>query len=166
MCYISNYVIFTWKYSINGLMGADIGTGCKSVCLAGGGLLVRFPHACIKMSLRDTPNPWFLLMSWLLPCMAANRRAWIRSINCTALWVKVFYKCWHFIICHYIRIPPWDRGWKCRWEAGSHQEPVHSPSGASSLLQQSRWAAPPRMCCISNYVTFTCEYSVNYLVIS
>ena len=37
-------------------MGADIGTGCKSDCLAGGRLLVRFPHGCVKMSLRDSPN--------------------------------------------------------------------------------------------------------------
>ena len=46
-------------------------------------------------------TPQLLLTSWLVPCMAANRRwcvnvcanGWKRGINCKALWIKALYKC-------------------------------------------------------------------------
>ena len=51
----------------------------------------------VEVSLSKTPNPQLLLTSWLVPCMAANRRwcvnGWMRGINCTALWIKALYKC-------------------------------------------------------------------------
>ena len=56
----------------------------------------------VEVSLGKTPNPWLLLTSWLVPCMAANRRwcvnvnvcvnGWMRGINCTVLWIKALYK--------------------------------------------------------------------------
>ena len=42
--------------------------------LAVGGLPVQSHPGRIKVSLSKTPNPQLLLTSWLVPCMAANRR--------------------------------------------------------------------------------------------
>ena len=65
-----------------------------------GGLPVRSHPGCVEVSLSKTPNPQLLLTSWLVPCMAANRR-WcvnvyvngsMRGINCKALWIKELYK--------------------------------------------------------------------------
>ena len=47
-------------------------------------------------------------MSWLVPCMAANRcwcvnvcvNGWMRGKNCKALWIKALYKCSPFTIYH------------------------------------------------------------------
>ena len=69
------------------------GSGGKSSRLAVGGLPVRSHPGCVEVSLSKTPNPQLLLTSWLVPCMAANRRwcvnvcvnGWMRGINCTAL---------------------------------------------------------------------------------
>ena len=51
----------------------------------------------VEVSLSETPNPQLLLTSWLVPCMAANRRwcmnGWMRGMNCKALWIKALYKC-------------------------------------------------------------------------
>ena len=73
----------------------------KSCRLAVGGLPVRSHPGRVEVSLSKTPNPQLLLTSWLVPCMAANRRwcvnvcvnGWMRGINCTALWIKALYKC-------------------------------------------------------------------------
>ena len=50
------------------------GSGGKCCRLAVGGLLVQSHPGRVKVSLSKTPNPQLLLMSWLVPCMAANRR--------------------------------------------------------------------------------------------
>ena len=50
------------------------GSGGKSSCLSVGGLPVRSHPGRVEVSLSKTPNPQLLLMSWLVPCMAANRR--------------------------------------------------------------------------------------------
>ena len=50
------------------------GSGGKSSRLAVGGLPVRSHPGRVEVSLSKTPNPQLLLMSWLVPCMAANRR--------------------------------------------------------------------------------------------
>ena len=42
--------------------------------LAVGGLPVRSHPGRVEVSLSKTPNPQLLLTSWLVPCMAANRR--------------------------------------------------------------------------------------------
>ena len=34
---------------------------------------------CVEVSLSKTPNPQLLLTSWLVPCMAANRRVCVNS---------------------------------------------------------------------------------------
>ena len=82
------------------------GSGGKSCCLAVGGLLVRSHPGCVEVSLSKTPNPQLLLMSWLVPCIAANCcecvcewvNGWMRGINYTALWIKALYKCSPFTI--------------------------------------------------------------------
>ena len=56
-----------------GACGA-VAQGGKSSRLAGGGVLVRSHPGRVEVSLSETPNPRLLLMSWLVPCMAANRR--------------------------------------------------------------------------------------------
>ena len=57
------------------LMLADRnGSGGKSCRLAVGGLPVRSHPGCVEVSLSETPNPQLLLATWLVPCMAANRR--------------------------------------------------------------------------------------------
>ena len=80
------------------------GSGGKSSRLAVGGLPVRSHPGCVEVSLSETPNPRSLLTSWLVPCMAANRRwcvnVWMRGIDCTAFWIKVLYKCSPFTIYH------------------------------------------------------------------
>ena len=53
-----------WQYS----------SGGKSCRLAVGGLPVRSLPGRVEVSLNKTPNPQLLLMSWLVPCMAADRR--------------------------------------------------------------------------------------------
>ena len=86
------------------------GSGGKSCRLAVGGLQVRSHPGRVEVSLSETPNPRLLLTSWLVPCMAANRR-WcvnvcvnvcvngrMRGINCTAFWIKALYKCTAFWI--------------------------------------------------------------------
>ena len=83
-------------------------SGGKSSRLAVGGLPVRSHPGRVEVSLSKTPNPQLLLTSWLVPCMAANRRwcvdvcvnGWMRGINCTALWIKALYKCSPFTIYH------------------------------------------------------------------
>ena len=50
------------------------GSGVKSSRLAVGGLPVRSHPGRVNVSLSKTPNPQLLLTSWLVPCMAANRR--------------------------------------------------------------------------------------------
>ena len=50
------------------------GSGGKTCRLAIGGLPVRFHPGRVEVSLSKTPNPQLLLTSWLVPCMAANRR--------------------------------------------------------------------------------------------
>ena len=50
------------------------GSGGKSCRLAVGGLHVRSHPGLVEVSLSKTPNPQLLLTSWLVPCMAANRR--------------------------------------------------------------------------------------------
>ena len=87
----------------------------KSCRLAVGGLPVRSQPGRVEVSLRrsKTPNPQLLLMSWLVPYMAANRRwcvnvcvnGWMRGINCTALWIKALYKCspFYFFFFFFIR---------------------------------------------------------------
>ena len=90
-----------------GCMGR-CGSGGKSCRLAVGGLPVRSHPGRVEVSLSKTPNPQLLLASWLVPCMAANRRwcvnvcvnGWMRGINCTALWIKALYKCSPFTIYH------------------------------------------------------------------
>ena len=47
---------------------------CGKCRLAVGGLPVRSHPGCVEVSLSKTPNPQLLLTSWLVPCMAANRR--------------------------------------------------------------------------------------------
>ena len=78
------------------------GSGGKSCRLAVGGLPVWSHPGRDKVTLSKTPNPQLLLTSWLVPCMAANCRwcvnGWMRGINCTALWIKVLYKCSPFTI--------------------------------------------------------------------
>ena len=82
------------------------GSGGKSCCLAVGGLPVRSHPGRFEVSLSKTPNPQLLLTSWLVPCMAANRRwcvnvcvnVWMRGLNCKALWIKALYKCSPFTI--------------------------------------------------------------------
>ena len=44
-----------------------------------GGLPVRSHPGRVEVSLSETPNPQLLLTSWLVPCMAANRR-WCVSV--------------------------------------------------------------------------------------
>ena len=51
----------------------------KSCRLAVGGLPVRSHPVRVEVSLSKTPNPRLLLTSWLVPCMAANRR-WCVSV--------------------------------------------------------------------------------------
>ena len=71
------------------------GSGGKSCRLAVGGLPVRSHPGRVEVSLSKTPNPQMFPMSWLVPCMAANRRwcvnGWMRDMNCTALWIKAIY---------------------------------------------------------------------------
>ena len=57
------------------------GSGGKSCRLAVGGLPVRSHPGCVEASLSKTPSPQLLLMSWLVPCMAANRRVceWVNE---------------------------------------------------------------------------------------
>ena len=93
------------------------GSGGKSCRLAVGGLLVRSHPGRVEVSLSKTPNPQLLLTSWLVPCMAANRRwcvngwmgEWVNGWmgervnerhNCKALWIKALYKCSPFTIYH------------------------------------------------------------------
>ena len=54
--------------------GGRCGLGGKSCHLAVGGLPVRSHPGRVEVSLSETPNPRLLLTSWLVPCMAANRR--------------------------------------------------------------------------------------------
>ena len=76
------------------------GSGGKSCRLAVGGLPVRSHPGRVEVSLSKTPNPQLLLTSWLVPCMAANRRwcvnvcvkGWMRGIYWTALWIKALYE--------------------------------------------------------------------------
>ena len=60
-------------------MGGRYGSGGKNSRLAVGGLPVRSHPGRVEVSLSETPNPQLLLMSWLVPCMAANRR-WCVSV--------------------------------------------------------------------------------------
>ena len=77
------------------------GSGGKSCHLAVGGLPVRSHPGRVEVSLSNTPNPQLFLTSWLVPCIATNRRwcvnvcvnGWMRGINCKALWIKALYKC-------------------------------------------------------------------------
>ena len=55
-------------------MFQKISSGGKSSRLAVGGLPVRSHPGHVEVSLSKTPNPQLLLTSWLVPCMAANRR--------------------------------------------------------------------------------------------
>ena len=91
-------------------MQGRYGSGGKSCHLAVGGLPVRSHPGLVEVSLSKTPNPQLLLMSWLVPCMAANRRwcvnGWMRGINCTALWIKALYKCSPFTIMGNKVAPP------------------------------------------------------------
>ena len=48
------------------------GSGGKSCRLAVRGLPVRSHPGRVEVSLSKTPNPQLFLMSWLVPCMAAN----------------------------------------------------------------------------------------------
>ena len=81
------------------------GSGGKSSRLAVGGLPVWSHPGRVEVSLSKTPNPQLLLMSWLVPCMAANRlwcvnvcvNGWMKGINCTVLWIKALYKCSPFL---------------------------------------------------------------------
>ena len=79
------------------------GSGSKSSRLAVGGLPVRSHPGRVEVSLSETPNPRLLLTSWLVPCMAANRR-WCVSVSMngwmrgTVLWIKALYKCSPFTI--------------------------------------------------------------------
>ena len=63
----------SWHY-VPGRSGGRRGSGGKSCRLAVGGSPVRSHPGCVEVSLSKTPNPQLLLMSWLVPCMAANRR--------------------------------------------------------------------------------------------
>ena len=91
-----------------GVIRERYSSGGKSCCLAVGGSLVRSHPGCVEVSLSKTSNPQLLLTSWLVPCMAANRRwcvnvcvnVWMRGINCKVLWIKALYKCSPFIIYH------------------------------------------------------------------
>ena len=85
-------------------------------CGSGGRAVVWQSEGCrfdrhpgrVEVSLSKTPNPQLLLTSWLVPCMAANRRwcvnvcvnGWMRGKNCKALWIKALYKCSPFTIYH------------------------------------------------------------------
>ena len=89
------------------LIGGRYGSGGKSCRLAVGGLPVRSHPGHVEVSLSKTSNPQLLLMSWLVPCMAANRR-WcvnvcVKGINCTALWIKALYKCSPFTMFGYMQ---------------------------------------------------------------
>ena len=72
---------------------------------------------CVRVSLSETPNPQMIPTSRLVPCTAANHR-WcangrMRTICCTALWIKALHKCrdllfilrrthyspWHSVSC-------------------------------------------------------------------
>ena len=50
------------------------GSGGKSCRLPVRGLPFRSHPGRVEVSLSKSPNPQLLLMSWLVPCMAANRR--------------------------------------------------------------------------------------------
>ena len=106
-----NMNLFWWAYykhfkKSQPMVSVWYGSGGKSCRLAVGGLPVRSHPGRVKVSLSKTPNPQLLLTSWLVPCMAANRRwcvnvcvnGWMRGINCTALWIKALYKCSPFTI--------------------------------------------------------------------
>ena len=84
--------IFIQSLTCNCSSRGRYGSGGKSCCLAVGGLPVQSHPGRVEMSLSKTPNPKLLLMSWLVPCMAANRHwcgnGWKRGINCKALWIK------------------------------------------------------------------------------
>ena len=87
------------------------GSGGKSSHLAVGGLPVWSHPGRVEVSLSKTPNPQLLLMSWLVPCMAANRcrcvNGWMRGINCTAPWINLpFYYLHVFPISHNCLAPP------------------------------------------------------------
>ena len=116
------YFCGTWVYTIslclrcsitchlaNAFIQSDLQLGAiwlRSCRLAVGGLPVRSHPGRVEVSLSKTPNPQLLMTSWLVPCMAANRRwcvnvcvnGWMRGINCTALWIKALYKCSPFTI--------------------------------------------------------------------
>ena len=66
-------VYFVIRSAILMVRGRD-GSGGKSSRLAVGGLPVRSHPGHVEVSLSKTPNPRLLLTSWLVPCMAANRR--------------------------------------------------------------------------------------------
>ena len=86
------------------------GSGGRAVVLAVEGLPVWSHPGRVEVSLSETPNPQLLLMSWLVPCMAANRRwcvnvcvnGWMRGIHCKELWIKALYKCSPFTIYVFI----------------------------------------------------------------
>ena len=64
---------FSILYSCTVCVGR-CGSGGKSCRLAVGGLPVRSHPGRVEVSLSKTPNPRLLLTSWLVPCMAADRR--------------------------------------------------------------------------------------------
>ena len=61
------------QFNFISIAGRD-DSGGKSSRLAVGGLPVRSHPGRVEVSLSKTPNPQLLLTSWLVPCMAANRR--------------------------------------------------------------------------------------------
>ena len=85
-----------WENTSDTTLG-DIGSGGKSYLLAVGGLPGR-----VEMSLSKTPNPQLLLTSWLV----LDVNVWIRSINCTALWIRALYKFWPFTVYNQDLIEP------------------------------------------------------------
>ena len=55
-------------------MGGDMAQEVRAVVWQSVGSPVRSHQGVSKCPLSKTPNPQLLLTSWLVPCMAANRR--------------------------------------------------------------------------------------------
>ena len=100
------FICFGFEIHISKPIWWRFGSGGKSCRLAVGGLPVRSHPGRVEVSQSKTPNPRLLLTSWLVavhgsqsPLVCECVCEWMRSINCTALWIKALYKCNPFSVC-------------------------------------------------------------------
>ena len=139
---------------------------CKNITFkmgrygSGGRAVVWQSEGCrFDPTLGVSKCPWarrlILNCSWrarLVPCVAANRRwcvnvcvnGWMRGINCTALWIKVLYKCSPFTCDGGGGSPGCLLAWVAPW-IQTGLEPLNYSSKWSGMWYTSVSGSSPEM---------------------